>query len=162
MKNRDAYVQLCDCWQEINEIKKIIERNPTSFESNLITRYALIKVCGTIERVYKNIISDYACISACDRTKNYIDREIRNTSKNPQIDNMYALLERFDSQWNKNFKKAINRDQNKDRILYSIKSLNALRNDFAHGKNIQASFNDVLSYYRDSCKIIYFFDKVVS
>ena len=51
--------------------------------------------------------------------------------------------------------------ENKDKIKESLRNLNKNRNKFAHGENIDISFNKIVEYFNYSIKIIEVLDNVI-
>ena len=146
--------------QNIDAIKNVV--GDTSPIMKFLTRYSLIKACGTIEFTYKNIIADFCEESQKIQIKNYISNNIRNSSQNPTLDNIHRLLKDFDEGWNRQFNSMLNEQTEKDKIITSLTSLNDARNEFAHGGNPSITFKDVRDYFKDACKIIEILDKIIS
>lgn len=162
MFNENAKTLIENCSDELESINTIIER--TDKFSNIVpflTKYALIKACGTLEQSYKTIIVDYCETDVNQRLKNYLENKIRNSSRNPSIENISSSLSEFDKEWNKKFKLKLNRKKDKSKLKTSLKSLNADRNEFAHGGNPTTSFDSIRGYYNDAIKIMDILDSVV-
>jgi len=162
MNNNDVYQIIVNCKNELNNIKKII--NNLKQTSNIIpylTKYTVIKTCGTIELSFKTLISDFCSKNQNKQIKNYLDKTIRNSSMNPSIDNIFNLLKKFDSSWHFKFKKIIKNHKKSNKIIFSIKSLNETRNLFAHGGNPTITFHSIINYFYDSIVIIYILDNIL-
>ena len=163
MKNKEAEISLINCNEELEAISAI--RKIVGLDSPImlyLTRYAIIKSCGTVEFSYKNLIADFCEDSQSQQTKNFITNKVRNSSNNPSIENIYRLLADFDSTWLAKFKSEINSLSEKDKILTSLKSLNDARNDFAHGGNPSASFEDIRKYFEDARQLIILLDEIIN
>ena len=126
-----------------------------------LTKYSVIKACGIVEQSFKLIITEYFHDMKNIRINNYIETTLRKNSMNPSIENMQQSLSKFDHNWCKEFNKLLNAEIKAEKIKSSLKSLNKLRNTFAHGGHITASFRDVKEYFVDSCEIIEKIDYVV-
>jgi hypothetical protein len=125
-----------------------------------LTHYCLIKACGVIEYSYKSIVADFH--NGCSaQLQSYIDKTVRDSSKNPTLDNMHKLLKSFDDNWNKKFSSSLSSRPDLNRITASLGSLNSNRNAIAHGQNCIVSFGDVRQYYNDSVEIIKLLDAAV-
>lgn len=162
--NSRALTLIGDCEYDLERISLIIEvLGSTNRAVPYLTKYAIIKVCGTFEQCFKTIISDYSTNSQSVQVKNFIDITFRESSINPNIDNIYKSLSKFDVNWRDSFKSMINANQqsDKDRILDSIRSLNNARNDFAHGGSPTTTFIDVEEYFKDAKIIIGYLDGAV-
>lgn len=152
--NINAKASILNCLQELERIEGIIDllggtSNPVPF----LTRYSIIKACGTIEYSFKTIISDHRYTEHSEQVQRFIDEKFRNSSMNPNYNNICKALNSFDEEWCKKFKEKINNDADKTRLQDSLKSLNTARNDFAHGKSPTTSFKNVYDYFID-CIVI--------
>lgn len=152
--NSAAKTSILSCLQELERIEGIIDllggtSNPVPF----LTRYSIIKACGTIEYSFKTIISDHRYTEHSEQVQRFIDEKFRNSSMNPNYNNICKALGSFDEEWSKKFKSKVNGDVDKERLQDSLKSLNTARNDFAHGKSPTTSFKNVYDYFID-CIVI--------
>lgn len=163
MNNKTAKEEINNCLEELIKIEHIIMGiGKTSHPVPFLTKYAIIKSCGTIEICFKAILSDYKIHEQNDKVKNFINAKFRNSSINPNKDNIHKSLKLFDEEWNDIFKDEIGKLTNKDKILDSLNSLNEARNDFAHGGNPSSSFDNVVEYFKDSIIIIEIIDSIAS
>ena len=163
MNNTTAKEKIDQCLEELEKIEHIIIGiGKTSHPVPFLTKYAIVKSCGTIEICFKSILSDYKIDEQNDKVKNFINANFRNSSINPSKDNIHRSLKLFDEEWNIKFKEEIEKLVNKDKILDSLKSLNEARNTFAHGGNPSSSFDNVVEYFKDSIKIIDIIDSIAS
>ena len=161
MNNHAIELLLVDTSTEFTEIEVLVQQaGPTSPVCKYLTYYCLMKACGVIEYSYKTIVADihYGCSV---QLQNYIDKTVRDNSKNPSIDNIRKLLKNFDDNWLSNFNKALDSQHDKSRLISSLQSLNANRNSFAHGQSCTISFSDVMVYYADAVEIIKMVDAAV-
>ena len=160
MNNQSALTLVQQCEFDLQRIDLIIQAlGSTNNAVPYLTKYAIIKVCGTLEQCFKIIISDFSCSGQSNQVKKFVDISFRESSINPNLDNIHKSLKKFDEQWNDNFKSLLNADVDVIRIRSSIKSLNNARNEFAHGGNPTLTFTDVNSYFTDAKKIIDFIDQ---
>lgn len=160
MNNKDVQNQLAATRKELSELKK--DCPSTSPLRSPITRYAIIKACGTLERSFKGIIADY-CDGGAPRVelKNYVEKKVRGASANPSYANICGFLQPFDPNWNNKFKALAKGHARYSTISSSLKSLVDLRNEFAHGGNPSASLESVQTYYIDATEFIKLLDRVV-
>ena len=162
MNNKSVELFLQNCKQELEDIKNIKKIvGSTSTIMMFLTRYSLIKVCGTLELSYKTIIADFCETSQSDQVKNFISNKIRNNPKNPTINNIINILRDFSIDWSEKFKEKLNNEPNSDKIKFSIKSLNDARNEFAHGGNPNIAFENLEDYFDDASILIQLLDDVV-
>lgn len=161
MNNQNAQASINTCLTELETIKMLIESmgrlsNPVPF----LTKYAIIKSCGTIEYCFKTIISDVH-ENQSQQVINYINSTFRNSSMNPSKDNICKSLSKFDTNWHQIFKSRLSEHHSNKKIEDSLNSLNTARNSFAHGGYPSASFDNVLEYFKDSVEVIKILDAIV-
>jgi len=160
MNNQSALALIQQCEFDLQRIDLIIQAlGSTNNAVPYVTKYAIIKVCGTLEQCFKTIISDFSCSGQSSQVKKFVDISFRESSINPNLDNIHKSLKKFDEQWNDNFKSLLSADPDVARIRTSISSLNNARNEFAHGGNPTITFTDVNAYFIDAKKIIEFIDQ---
>jgi hypothetical protein len=161
MKNSAAKESIQNCLDELDKIQMLIEgMGKTSNPVPFLTKYAIIKACGTIEFCFKTIIAD-AHLSQSPQVRNFIDKMFRKSSINPSLDRIHKSLNNFDEGWSSNFKKSLEKLPNKAKVTDSLQSLNEARNTFAHGGHPSSSFDNVRTYFEDSVEIIKILDGVV-
>lgn len=139
-----SYLQILrDCEIEICNIQQWITDNSLNSNVRYLTSYAVIKACGTIEYVLKQIIYDHLSNGANEEAKAYFNKNIIEASFNPSPGQIYKLLEKINGTWRKGFESEIRGTNQKGQL----QSLVDLRNSFAHGSVITASINDVGNYF---------------
>ena len=144
--------KLKDCTDDLQKIKERIDKNQFDDMVMFLQRYAIIKACGTIEVVIKNMIADYVDAETIPEVQNYISIKVRESSTNPSTGNISNLLGEFSSKvWKVNFDKKV---QQHTTEKASLNSLVQLRNDFAHGQSPNTTIHTIIRYFRDSCVII--------
>jgi HEPN superfamily RiboL-PSP-like protein len=162
IKNTTVLERVNTCYNELEKIRYIIEGfGKMSPPVPYLTRYSIIKACGTIEFGFKSIIADAQSSSHTLQVKNFIDIKFRNSSMNPNINNIHRSLKSFDDNWNRTFKELLKKQPNKSKILSSLESLNNARNTFAHGGTPSASFSSVVGYFNDSIIILQLLEKSI-
>lgn len=162
MNNAEVAQDLLACDAELNHVQEIITNlGVTSPIVPYLTKYAVIRACGSIETSFKAVIADYCSYSSTRQIKRYIDRRVREGSANPTFENILKFLFDFDADWKVAFKTKLNTEPNKSNLLLSLQSLVNARNDFAHGGNPTASINDVITYFGHAKRVIEIIDLVV-
>ena len=161
MNNQSIDQLLVDSVNELTSIELLIGQvGVMSPMCKYLTHYTVMKTCGVIEFSYKTIIADFH--NGCSiQLQTYIDKTVRENSKNPSLDNIHSLLKNFDENWNNQFTSQMNSHPDKNRLITSLKSLNGNRNALAHGQQCNASFYDIKSYFNDAMEIIKIVDAVV-
>lgn len=161
MNNTQVESIIQDAIREFSQLEILVGQvGSTSPMSKYLTKYALIKACGTIEYAFKNIIADYHN-QASPQIRKFIDIMVRESSQNPSLDNIRSTLKKFDTVWIDNFNNRLKTHTNKDKLTTSLSSLNNERNAFAHGGNCSATFQNIKDYFTDSLEIIYILDMIV-
>lgn len=161
MNNSEVENLIQDTIREFNQLEVLVEQvGYSSPMSKYLTKYSLIKSCGTIEYAFKNIIADFHNNST-PQVRNFIDMMVRESSQNPSLDNIRRLLKNFDGVWLDSFNKELNKHANKNKLTTSLSSLNNERNAFAHGRNCSITFQNIKDYFLDAIEIIYILDRVV-
>lgn len=151
-----------ECTTELNDIfVKINAMPPLDKTRSYLTKYALIKSCGTIEFVYRSLVADYFDQSNLSQVPTYIEKTVREGSMSAKYDNMSGLLGKFDDAWKRDFRNAVANHPDGQRIISSSNSLVTNRHQFAHGKTPTATFNDIKQYYIDTLELIRIMDSVV-
>lgn len=141
--NGDYRQTLRDCEVELNSIQQWIHSNRLDSNVRFLTSYSVIKACGTVEYVFKQIVYDYMSSGANEEAKTYLNKSIIEASFNPSTGQMYRILEKINSDWRVGFENLIKGSSQ----MGQLNSLVKLRNSFAHGSAITASINDVKNYY---------------
>ena len=161
--NNEPVRQLLDsCEQEINALEILVDG--LGIGSTIVpylSKYGLIKACGTIEQAFKSIIADKCSYRARQQIKNYLTEKVRNSSSNPSYSNICGLLKCFDRSWKDNFKAGVDGHPQSGSLKTSLQSLVDARNEFAHGGNPRISIGDVSQYYQDARKVIECLDQIV-
>lgn len=162
MNNQNAQSSIDSCIEELDRIETLIENllGHTSPIIPYLTKYAIVRTCGTIEYCFKTIIADLH--TGSPQVMNYIDSTIRSSSMNPSISNICSTLKKFDEDWNNSFTGKIRDHEHPQRLRDSIESLNSARNSFAHGGTPSSSFENVRDYFNDTVIIIEMLDEVVN
>lgn len=163
MNNTDVDQALSACDAELVHVQAIIiNLGITSAVVPYLTKYAVVRACGSIETSFKALIADYCSHRSKKQIKRFIDRRIRDGSANPTIDNMNKFLLDFDKDWQAAFKSQLNAEPNKSALITSLQSLVDARNEFAHGGNPTTSLTDVVQYFGHAKRIVEIMDTVVS
>lgn len=162
MNNQNAQSSIDSCLEELDRIDTLIVNllGHTSPIIPYLTKYAIVRACGTIEYCFKTIIADLH--TGSPQVMNYIDSTIRSSSMNPSISNICNTLKKFDEDWNSSFTSKIRDYEHPQRLRDSIESLNNARNSFAHGGTPSSSFENVRNYFNDTVTIIEMLDEVVN
>lgn len=116
-----------------------------------LQRYAIIKACGTVGSVVKNMIADHVDAGTIAEVQNYISTKVRENSTNSSTGNISSLLGEFSSRtWKANFDAKV-AQHGAEKV--SLNSLVQLRNDFAHGRSPNTTINTIIRYF-DHARII--------
>ncbi|MCM1041285.1 MAG: HEPN domain-containing protein [Bacteroides sp.] len=161
MKNSIANQAINDCNDELVKIQGQIEQlGSTNIISGFLTRYSLIKVCGTMEVCYKTIIADFYENSA-PLLGAFISYHLRDSSMNAKYENICKALCMFDRHKEKLFKEKISILPEKDKVMQALSDLNSSRNTFAHRGLFSMSFNDLYDKFKDGVRILEVLDSIL-
>lgn len=149
---------LQDCATEIDNIQQWISNHTLDSNVRFLTSYSVIKACGTIESVFKQMVYDNLASGANEEAKTFLNKSIIEASFNPSPGQIYKLLEKINVTWRMDFERLIGGTNQKGHL----KSLVELRNSFAHGSAITASINDVKGYYNAGMWILEKLDETIN
>ncbi len=149
---------LCDCDREIGVIEHHIDEDKFNSLNSYLISYAVVKTCGIIETIYKNLVADTISPGASEEVQNYLRRGIRDSSSNPTVGNIMQLLQNLNQVWKQQFEDKTKGTEEKG----SLSSLVDLRNSFAHGRSITASIGDVKRYFEDGKTILTWLEEIIS
>lgn len=153
-----SYQQIIsDTEEQLEVIKKWISKNSFHVNVKFLVSYAIIKSSGTIETIYKQIVFNHLVKNANDEAIKFLDRNILESSSNPSTGQIEKMLESVNGKWAEEFKQRV-KDGN---IKSDLNSLVQLRNDFAHGKDVIASIETVMTYFRSAKQIMKILDEIV-
>ena len=141
--NQDDKRILEDCDSEIEIIKKWIDNHKLDSNVKFLVSYAVIRASGSIEVVFKSMISTFLSQNCIKETKQYLAKNIVESSANPSPTMIKKFLEKFDSDRTKEFEDKLKGTQEKG----DLTSLVNLRNNIAHGQPIPSTITEVESYY---------------
>lgn len=152
--------KLDDCAAELQKIKKRIDKDQFDEMVKFLQRYAIIKACGTIETVVKNMIADHVDAGTSQELQNYIAGRVRDSSTNPNTGNISSLLGEFSPRtWKASFDEKVKQHGNEK---ISLNSLVQLRNDFAHGKSPNTTINNIILYFEHARVIMTLVDETLN
>ncbi|GGR64900.1 hypothetical protein GCM10008959_28800 [Deinococcus seoulensis] len=153
---------LDECDAELRQIKIFLgAMGLGSAMTPYISRYAVIKACGSIEVAFKNNVNDICSPRTKKEVKYYLRKEVIGSSMNPSYDNIIKLISKFSEDWPREFKREVNNDPDASRLKTSLKSLVDGRNEFAHGGSPSITIDDTIRYFADSRKILEILDGVM-
>lgn len=162
MNNSEIQKLLDDCAAEVDRVRATIDMlGQTSSIVPFLTKYSIVRTCGSIEMAYKSLIADYCSWRSKPQVKTYIDNNVRDSSRNPSYDNICQLLEDFDPAWNQDFKRQSKALANWSDIKLSLASLVEARNDFAHGGNPSITIADVVTHFTNARRLIEVLDSML-
>ncbi len=139
-----------DCKNELKSIESYVLANPLESICSYLISYCVIRGCGTIEKVLKNIIFEHLTFNANSEAKKYFEKNILESSWNPSSGKIQQILDVINPVWSNQFQTQINGTKEKG----DLSSLINLRNDFAHGQLITTTVTDVISYFDGAIVIL--------
>lgn len=162
MNNKSVEVVLDGCHDELTRLEEAMSLFGTTSPIGIyLSRYAIIKACGTIEQAFKSLVADNAEGRQTQQIKNFLRNKVRESSMNPNHSNIQRLLGSFDDAWVAEYNSQVQALSDRAKIMDSLKSLVNARNDFAHGGNPSASIVNVREYFADARKLMEIIDGVI-
>ncbi|EEX49775.1 HEPN domain-containing protein [Pasteurella dagmatis] len=160
--NSDLQKQIDEVVDELEEIKKTIGngKHKLSPISKYLTHYSVVRSSGRIEFLFKKILSDKLkddCIDSHNRIKEFITKDIMDSSCNPKTNIIEKYLSRFDPKWENCFKDSLRRHKDLNtsmNIKSDLNSLVQLRNDIAHGNSCNTSIDTIIKYYKSGTVVL--------
>ena len=148
---------IADCRDELAKIKEWIDKNSLDTNVKFLVAYAVVKSSGTIEIVFKSIIHEYLSSGCKKETKTFIERNVIDLACNPSAGNIGNILQQIDVQRRDVFESMIKGSREKA----DLNSLVRLRNDIAHGRDINTSINTVERYYESGIVVVGIMDSLL-
>ncbi|QUH31145.1 HEPN domain-containing protein [Vallitalea guaymasensis] len=161
MNNNNVDREIQDCITELGKIKLIIDQDKLRSTNQYLTKYSIIRACGSIERAYKGLICDYGNSYDIQTIGTYIYNTVKKSSMNPSYSNMINLLKKFNESWGTELKEKVDNRENSSKLRTSLESLNMVRNQFAHGGNPTITIDDIIEYYSDAIVILEDYEAVL-
>lgn len=162
MNNTDVDLLLNQCRAELIHVRDSISTlGITSAVTPYLTKYAVIRACGSIEVSFKSLIADFCTKRSKKQVKRYIATKVTRGSANPSHKNILDTLNQFDEDWKKNFKNNLKADADKALLLNSLQSLVDARNEFAHGGSPTVTINDVIVHFDHARRIVEHVDNII-
>ena len=148
---------ISDCLNELASIRSYIKSNPFDSMVKYLVSYSVIKSCGTIEIIFKDIIYNHLTKNANAEAVYYFSKNIKESSTNPKTGKISNLLEQINPGWKNTFESSLKGSTDKG----ALNSLVDLRNQLAHGNSIAASIDDVIGLFNNGCNILNILDNIV-
>lgn len=139
-----------NCRADLDRIFHLIEGLGTMVPvSGYLTKFALIRISGTLEICYKKLIADYY-EGISPGLQRFITIHVRDASLNAKYENICKVLRDFDEDKCAAFKGSINARADKDDLLHAMSDLNNARNDVAHGDSTSMTFSEMKQKFERS------------
>ena len=162
MNNADVDLHLTQCRMELDHVQTAISTlGVMSPVTPYLTNYAVIRACGAVEVSFKSLIADFCTKRSKKQVKRFIHMKVKRGSANPSHKNITAILNQFDEEWEKNFKKNLKLDPNKQSLLDSLQSLVDARNEFAHGGSPTITIADVIQHFDHARRVVEHVDSII-
>lgn len=146
----DCQRNINDCRDELTNIKTWINKNQLDSNVKYLVAYSVVRASGAIELVFKQMVYDFLSDQAKKETQYYLEKQIIDSSCNPNVNNMLRILEQVDTQRRTRFDTAT-RDTQEKRDLGSLVNL---RNDIAHGRTNNPTINNIERYFESGVKVL--------
>jgi len=124
-------------------------------EKSFLALYLVVYVSGIYEEAIETIINDKVAKLGENYLSNYMQNNLAERFRNPDIANILRLLGAFDKGW-KDAVKSLP-DKNKK----ALDNIVLYKNSLAHGTAINLTLGDAIQYYKDSRIIIETIDATI-
>lgn len=162
MNNTAVQAELTACSLELDDVAASIKGlGILSSTVPYLTKYALIRACGTIERAFKTLIADFCSQSSTYQIKQFLTKKVRDNSANPKLDRIHGMLNDFDESWSDSLKASMKRHADRELMTTALTTLVDARNEFAHGGSPNVSIGDVQSHFMNARKVIEIMDAII-
>jgi transposase-like protein len=115
----------------------------------------VVFICGCYEGIVESIICEYVERHRDLKISKYVSESLDLIFRNPDIEKMITLLNRFDESWGKQIKSMANANTK------AIDSIIAHKNELAHTGNSTITMNDIKELFNRSKPIIQKIDEIV-
>lgn len=161
MNNITAKTALDDCRLELLKIRALINHYGSMHTiTGFLTKYALVKVTGTLEVCYKTIIADFYD-SFSPQLQRFISKQVRDANCNATYDNIIKVLKLFDVDKGNQLKINLHAADPHNLSTSSLNDLNKARNSVAHGQVCTLSFADIQRKFYHTILILQELDKLM-
>ncbi len=153
MKSIEAEDLLNKIEQTIQNISSFTNTSPQ--EASYFAKFLVVFICGIYEETIEVIINERISRLNSHEVSKFIRNSVRWSFRNPKIDNIKKLLERFDDSWEKSM------DRISSKAKTALNSIVDNKNALAHGDPCNVTLSDVIEFYQNSRPIIEEIDKVI-
>lgn len=160
MSNAEASQVLSSCLADLNIVRSTLIGLEGAPAAPYLRKYSVIRASGGIEVAFKKVIADKVDRGSHEQVRNFIRKKVRNTSKNPRLENIESTLQEFDPRWRKRFSELVAL-ANRSRLAKALSDLVNDRNKFAHGGDSDMSIEVIIEHFRDGAKVVAFLDQAV-
>lgn len=160
MNNAEAVTLLQACLEDLRIVKSTLMGLEGAPAAPYLKKYSVIRASGGIESAFKKIIADRVDEGSHEQIKNFVRKNVRDTSRNPKFGTIEAILQEFDPRWRQRFSELINL-ANSVRLKNALKTLVNARNSFAHGGDTDMNIDSVITHFLDGVTVISYLDQTV-
>lgn len=160
MTNAEASDILKKCFDDLTIVKATLVGLEGAPAAPYLKKYSVIRASGSIEVSFKKIIADKVDQGSPEQVKNFIRKKVRNTSRNPRLENIESALHEFDPRWHRRFGELVGL-ANRAKLRKALSDLVEARNSFAHGGESNMSIDTIIDHFLDGAKVVAFLDQAV-
>lgn len=161
MNNIEVMSLLQECRDELQAIQALLTGiGDAARPAPYVKKYAVIRAAGSIETGFKKIIADRVDRDSHSQLKKFIERKIRNSSCNPRLEMIEAMLSEFDSEWRSRFDQKIAL-ADKPILKTALTDLVKARNSFAHGGADELPIERTTMCFEHGCTVLTLLDQAV-
>ena len=144
----------------LNEIDETI-KNIESFKigdrlESYLAKFLVVFISGTYEEIIEDTVTLWVQSTSDKRIAKYFSEHIDEKFRNPSIENIIEMLNKFDDAWGTEIKKFSKQER------ASLDSIVTHRNDVAHGKSSSVTLSDVKKWHESAKKVIEKIDEIIT
>ena len=135
-------------FQKIEDAFKKCEKYKNTDISQELNSYLVVLISGIYEDVIENLFIERAGKTNDREIKSFMSNYLDKGFRNPNSENILKLL----AMLNPDYKKSL-KDKKNTRYTTGLDSIITNKNEFAHGYDNKASFDDIKNYHERAVKI---------
>lgn len=151
---------LSDCESDLSKIENKINQNQTDSIVPFLIAYAVVRITGTYEVIFKEIIYNVTSQGATTEAKQFLENNIIESSANPSTGKIGSILQEVSSNWKQQFDTRVRNECSDGKE--KLNQLVNFRNDFAHGRSFHISIQNTIASYHSSKRIFEILDEIVN
>ncbi len=148
-------------FQKIENAFKKCEEYKDSDISQELNSYLVVLISGIYEDVIENLFIERAGKTKDSEIKSFMSNYLDKGFRNPNYENILKLLAMLNPDYKKSLKNKKNTHNIPEYNTTGLDSIITNKNEFAHGYDNKASFDDIKNYHKRAVKIFEVLEKIL-